>query len=470
MTNRFATGSGDTSRRRRRLATAGEGGDQVSQISAETPVVDPQRRRILNLHSPSRHPIAPPALDLTRLVPRHPLWYGLLAGLLLGGVAGLHWAAERTEIWRTEISPGLARLVDPRLGVLGGAATAILCLGASQLLWVVGWIRSHSDRDYSGRYRRWFRWALQIGFLGLISAVHGYRSLGQAAPQMLPETLTNRDVLAWLIPLVAWQAWGTGASTLELRKAPAPMIFLGLSGLTCLLAGGLSLRLIDVGPDPERLCWQQTLFLADAVGVFLAASLALRHVLYVSLDPPVSGTTPEAIPKPHISLTESGPTLPRGSGRTRRRVIGKKRSKTRRSRRSTPRVSPGDDDVESSTEEEDWMENDSTTSGESVEEDLPDSSLDSVSPEEEPEPEEWSTLNSSAGIRTNSGPRSSESRSPATVSSPAESGDLEGESDDEETDEGEGGGQSDNLKGLSKRERRRLRQQQKDRDRQSGRR
>ncbi|MFM8285205.1 MAG: hypothetical protein ACKOGA_00580, partial [Planctomycetaceae bacterium] len=183
MSNRFAAGPGDAGRRRRRLATAGEGEESSGTPSPPDTPTPASPRRFFSLHRPETSEQGdPPSLPLARLIPRHPLWYALLACGLALGVAGLHLAALRTEVWRAEVSPGLARLVDPRLSVVGGGATALCCLGAAQLLLLVGWTRAHSDRDYAGRYRKWFRLAVQLGVLGLVVGVQGYRSLGQAAP------------------------------------------------------------------------------------------------------------------------------------------------------------------------------------------------------------------------------------------------------------------------------------------------
>lgn len=478
MSNRFAAGPGDAGRRRRRLATVGEG--EAGTPSPPDPAPPASPRRLFSLHRPvASEEFDTPALPLARLIPRHPLWYALLACLLALGVAGLHTAALRTEACRAQLSPGVARLVDPRLSVVGGGATALLCLGAAQLLLLVGWTRAHSDRDYAGRYRKWFRLALQLGLLGLLVGVQGYRSLGQAAPQLLPETVWKRDVLVWFAPLAAWLLAGTVSACLELRRAPGPLLCLLLSTLASLAAGVLALQVLALPGEFDRLAWQQTLFLASGAGVFLAAGLALRHVLYVSLDPPVSAKPADVIPEPHFAVDESAAARPRRATGTRRRSTGKKRAKTKRTRRaasSSPTDTDAETDEEASTDDE-WSDEESSTTDDfaddatedSLEDSLDESAAEDASEasDDDPAPDEddWNEApqSSPAHSASRSYPSESHSSAPDRASSAAD------DEEDSEDDDGTGA-DADSLRGLSKKERRRLRQQQRDRERQSGRR
>jgi len=389
----------------------------------------------------------------------------VVCGVLLGRPTWLPEPIARVLLpMLTGTSPRLSLYLDVGLWIL-----------AAELAGVIGWYRSHSQLDFSGRYRVWGWIAASFLMAGFLAATRLHETLALEYLANSPYLTWRRETLAWLAPLVLWGAFTGWLIDRDVRRCLTSLILLRLAAVTLLvLAAGYVW-------SPELCCeaWFTGAMLAGrllAVGLLVTALWRQAcYVAYVCPDPPekrsqteVHGwwsrlrlrwwkpreTTLEEPVKPtrrrRKTAEESEADGESAAPKRRRKTVAKPRKPTKRRVKSEPEEAEYEAELAEESEEESW---DSATEEESV--DTQDHS-------------EWSDDDELAQLEALTRPEAATAgKSSKAATKAAVSQDWQN-SDDEESDYGgvdDGHQGSDQFKGLSKRQRRELKKQQREQGR-----
>ncbi len=270
-------------RRRRRLAVEG-GADEMSDATAEIeggdePGAEPR-------------PGVPAALSIRSIVPRSG-WSVLALSLLLLGVCNAVIAAAWFQHSVPERLQGPYKLVfGPSSALAATWLASALLVVAAQLSLVTGWVRGHCLTDFDGHYRAWTRVAISWLVIAGVVGTGAHQSISQMVlVQFGFETLWQREILAWLLPLgalVASVAWVMDA---ELKTSRTARLLMWLSASAA--AGGLLLVLeptvIDAGlleRFPGLVAFLKLAAMVSAPGLLVVSmGVFLRHVVHVSAEP-----------------------------------------------------------------------------------------------------------------------------------------------------------------------------------------
>lgn len=259
-------------RRRRRLAVTG---DATSLDPSEGPGgIARLRDRLGEL------PAASPWLPRT-------LWKRGVLGAAFGlalAVAG--FLLVQPLSWAPAIAPVADHLLSGRQPVLFGYLTTVLWLVAAQFAGLVGWYRSHSERDFRGRYRVWAGLVLAFAGASFLAGTGVHQPLAAAVTPHLPESIWRPATVTWLAPLAGIGAWLWWRMDRDLRRGLAGLWLTRLAGAT-LLATGLGFLF---APELAREAWYPAaMLLGPIIGLgLLVLGLWLQacYVAYVCADPP----------------------------------------------------------------------------------------------------------------------------------------------------------------------------------------
>jgi len=281
MAMRFAGARWLDERRRRRLAV-----DQgVPEMNEETTAVDGDET---SKFKPSK----PATLSIRTVVPRS-AWTMLALSLLLLGACDAVIAAA----WFQESVPELFR--SAHKDVFGidtpHAATwmaSALLLVAAQLAVVIGWVRGHCLTDFDGRYRAWTRVAISWLVIAGVVGTGAHQSISQVLlTQFGFESVWQREVLAWLLPLAALVASVAWVMDSEMKTSRTARLLLWLSTTTAVAGLVLVLEPTLINAGVLELFPYLVTFLKLAAMVSAPALLVvsmgvfLRHVVHVSPEP-----------------------------------------------------------------------------------------------------------------------------------------------------------------------------------------
>lgn len=361
---------------------------------------------------------------------------------------------------------------SPRLALYLDVALWIL---AAELAGVIGWYRSHSQLDFSGRYRVWGWIVFSFLTAGFLAATRLHETLALEYLANSPYLTWRRETVAWLAPLLLWGGLTGWLIDRDVRRCLASLILLRMAAVTFLaLAAGYLWA-------PELSCeaWFVGAMLAGrllATGL-LATALWRQacYVAYVCPDPPektlkaANTSFLSALlrrwwtPKEAAETETAKPTRRRRKAadetdgeesttpKRRRKPATKARKPAKRRTKPEPEEAEYDEEAAEEAEDENW---------ETASED--ESSSDDGS--------EWSDGDELAQLEALTRPESPSRESKSGTSSKAASQQTWQESDDDEND-GDYGGVDDGhsgadlYKGLSKRQRRELKKQQREQTR-----
>jgi hypothetical protein len=185
MGAQFIPGGG---RRRRRLLLSTDAFTIAAPVSRE-PSSKP--RRIGN-EAPERTRVVTRLNSLIRPQP----WVNWL---IIAFGLGL-WAATIYVGWTVDHSQsGLKQVLGLRSGRLAGLFGALCLLGATQLSLVALWYRTHSRKDFQGRYRIWI-WSSLVWATLFSAAISGWHLWGSEwIAKKLPGHLRPAAMSAWLL-------------------------------------------------------------------------------------------------------------------------------------------------------------------------------------------------------------------------------------------------------------------------------
>jgi hypothetical protein len=180
-------GSGSAGRRRRLLLT--------TDVFTVAPPVSRElvsRARPVSNATPERTRIVTRLNSLIRPQP----WVNWLIVTLGFGL----WTATITVGWSVDHSgSGLKQVLGLQSGRLAGLFGAACLLGATQLSLVTLWYRTHSRKDFQGRYRIWI-WSSLIWATLFSAAISGWHHPASAwIAEHLPGRLRPAASSAWLL-------------------------------------------------------------------------------------------------------------------------------------------------------------------------------------------------------------------------------------------------------------------------------
>ena len=113
---------------------------------------------------------------------------------------------------------------------------------AAQLAVVIGWVRGHCLTDFDGRYRAWTRVAISWLVIAGVVGTGAHQSISQVLlVQFGFESVWQREVLAWLLPLAALVSSVAWVMDGEMKTSRTARLLLWLSTATAV--AGLALVL-----------------------------------------------------------------------------------------------------------------------------------------------------------------------------------------------------------------------------------
>ena len=289
-------------RRRRRLAVEG-GADEMSDATAEIEGEDEP--------GTETRPGVPAALSIRSIVPRSG-WSVLAWSLLLLGVCDAVIAAAWFQHSVPERLQGPYKLVFGLNSAMAATWLAgALLVVAAQMSLVIGWVRGHCLTDFDGHYRAWTRVAISWLVIAGVVGTGAHQSMAQIVlVQFGFETLWQREILAWLLPLgalVASVAWVMDA---ELKTSRTARLLMWLSASAA--AGGLLLVLeptvIDAGlleRFPGLVAFLKLAAMVSAPGLLVVSmGVFLRHVVHVSAEPAPRRKWKRKVKKKRVAKSE----------------------------------------------------------------------------------------------------------------------------------------------------------------------
>ena len=302
MGARFAGSQRLGDRRRRRLAVETDDLTEDAAGRRSLPAPSASRRSLESAHADDQ--IDAPHLSFDRalrtIVPRQ-WWKYLIGGLASLAIAtGLVMAGAHAPSLAAALGPGVERLLAyPEAPVARWFSSLLLAVSAQGAL-LIWWARSHSHKDFDGRYWLWIRvscgWVLFSGCVATGAAGALTSILQYLWPQMSDRTA----VLGWLVPASA-----AGSATLitlvrEMRGCRWSCALLLLGALAYTAAAVLHVELASRLAFTAGVLSPEASLLAGHVAIFLSMWLHARHVLYFSVDPERPAAFRWRIPRPHF--------------------------------------------------------------------------------------------------------------------------------------------------------------------------
>ena len=241
-----------------------------------------------------KKPARPATLSIRSIVPRSG-WAVLAWSLLLLGACDAVIAAA----WFQQSIPEQFQAPYALIFGLGSAAAATWMAGAllvvaAQMALVIGWVRGHCLTDFDGHYRAWTRVAISWLVIACVVGTGAHQPMSQMLlAQFGFETLWQREILAWLLPLAALVASVAWVMDGELKTSRTARMLMWISVSTALAGLALVLEptLIDAGlleRMPHLVTFLKLAAMVSAPGLLVVSmGVFLRHVVHVSPEPAV---------------------------------------------------------------------------------------------------------------------------------------------------------------------------------------
>lgn len=447
--NGFAGSERVGERRRRRLAVESEGSEQP--LPRTSGIGDPLLRFFASTGTEAKQLTAcncPTATFVSAPAWKH--WAVVLGGIVISSgalLAGLTWPE-----WGPGYGPGLARLLKTTSSPVVTWLYTLVLFMAAQCATLILWARSRSERDFHGNYRIW-GWAAATWLLfSFVVATQAHLALSETVLYHIHWKTPGATLWCWLLPAAAW-GWGIGLRLEpELRTDRAGhWMFLAAGAWYMAVAGILCQQEVWPNACPTQLSaiLAAAFQLLGHASLFLSTSLHARYVLLFSAEPPaikrrataraaIANDDGDTQPRRWLKMlswmrrtSASDATTETDDGKPKR---GKKKgtattTKKRTSSRKTPRRSKPADEAADSEGSEGW---------------------------EETEGEGWE---SQEGMDTTDATSENSEAEAAQKNYRYDAAEDAGGNDDAESND------SDEFKGLSKKERRRMQQQLREEER-----
>ncbi len=204
-------------------------------------------------------------------------------GLLVAGYAYPQWAAG--------YGPGFARIFDSPASPIIAWVNTLLLFSAAQAAWVVSWERSRRRHESAGPHRIWGWAAMTWLMFSLASATQAHIAWSETILHHIRWRTPGAMLWCWLLPAAAW-GWG-----LFLRLEPelrpsrsghwllltAGAWYLGIVGLLCQREFWPQ----ACAPELSRLLLAALPSLGHA-SLLLSMTLLARHILSGTTESPVA--------------------------------------------------------------------------------------------------------------------------------------------------------------------------------------
>lgn len=232
------------------------------------------------------------SLSLTQVVPQR-LWMcwaiGAIGAFLSGVFLSAWLLAENASSHGSALSDMISLFAD-RLLRAGGAVAWLL---AGQLSCAVWWARSRSRLDYGGRFHVWGWTAAGFFLAAMMCLTDSHRFVAQVvAWEFTGATERSTGVTAiWLLPIFVGglTLWATLAT--EFRDSLHSRVLHSLAAVMAFLLVIAEFSVGRIGTETEREFLGKLLLVAMQWCHLMSVWLHLRHVVHVSADPPVAGTS-----------------------------------------------------------------------------------------------------------------------------------------------------------------------------------
>jgi len=239
-----------------------------------------------------KKPARPATLSIRSIVPRSG-WAVLAWSLLLLGACDAVIAAA----WFQQSIPEQFQAPYSMVFGLGSATAATWMAGAllvvaAQMALVIGWVRGHCLTDFDGHYRAWTRVAISWLVIAGVVGTGAHQPMAQMLlAQFGFETLWQREILSWLLPLGALVASVVWVMDGELKTCRTARMLMWISASTAIAGLVLVLEptLIDAGllqRMPQLVTFLKLAAMVSAPGLLVVSmGVFLRHVVHVSPEP-----------------------------------------------------------------------------------------------------------------------------------------------------------------------------------------
>ena len=239
-----------------------------------------------------KKPARPATLSICSIVPRSG-WAVLAWSLLLLGACDAVIAAA----WFQQSIPEQFQAPYSMVFGLGSATAATWMAGAllvvaAQMALVIGWVRGHCLTDFDGHYRAWTRVAISWLVIAGVVGTGAHQPMAQMLlAQFGFETLWQREILSWLLPLGALVASVVWVMDGELKTCRTARMLMWISASTAIAGLVLVLEptLIDAGllqRMPQLVTFLKLAAMVSAPGLLVVSmGVFLRHVVHVSPEP-----------------------------------------------------------------------------------------------------------------------------------------------------------------------------------------
>lgn len=301
--------------------------------------------------------------SLSEIVPASPLFHLIVffAGISLAVVFPLlGYHDEALTKWT---GPIVARLFYLGSFPLARWYGTLLLFGTAQLSMLILWGRSHSQTDFRGGYRMWRTVACFMLFNSLMLLNRGHTLWSKTLFHFWPEKFQGHEILVWVAPAIGLGYWMTRKLLSEMRDCWSSWTTISLSALFHLVSviDLLDQRIVPAAWTPKYLeSLRLAALLLGQTFLFCGVLFHARHVVYISIEPPVENYDRPGLVGRFVRMLISIVSFEwfrvLASAASKKSAKSRATSKTRKGRRPT---SEADESEEESEEEEASAESDS---------------------------------------------------------------------------------------------------------------
>ncbi len=235
-------------------------------------------------------------------------WALVVAGSVIA--AGIVLAGSTWPDWGPSYGPGLARLLKSTSSPVITWLYSLALFTTAQIACLILWARSRNERDFQANYRIWGWAAATWLFFSFAIATRAHLAFSETVLYHIHWRTPGATLWCWLLPATAW-GWGIALRLEpELRTDRAGhLLFLAAGGWYMAVAGILCQQECYPRACPASL----SILLAAAfqllghASLLLSASLHARYVLLFSAEPPAMKRRTAAKATPAAETEEAQP-------------------------------------------------------------------------------------------------------------------------------------------------------------------
>lgn len=187
--------------------------------------------------------------------------------------------------------PGIAGLFNMQTGNFFTSYTGCLLLMAGQLALLIWWCRSQNMRDFEGSFRIWPYAAITALVAACVLFSGAHHAWSSTFHWLWPVAFWKKEIVCWLAPTLAVVSSLILALHRDMRDSKISILFLWLaaSGWSGAAVMSLQLELPVSISQPEYVL--QTMQLIAAVCFFNSMLFHTRYVVHISSEAPVQRTS-----------------------------------------------------------------------------------------------------------------------------------------------------------------------------------